>query len=101
MNCLVCELLIHLKLWQDQINKQNQIPRENSGMDTLPVIFGPISASLQIVSGIFSAGVCVLWKDRKIVLSVQVFKKNGDLMLPRTGIGPWRMSGLKQWLNQL
>lgn len=48
-------------------------------MDILPVIFGPISASLQIVSGIFSAVVCVLWKDRKTVLSVQIFKENRGL----------------------
>lgn len=49
--------------------KKNQIPGQNSDTDILPVIFGPISASLQIVSGIFSAVVCVLWKDRKTAFS--------------------------------
>lgn len=67
------------KLLQNQTNKQNQTPRENSGANTLPVISGPISASLQIVSEIFSAVVCVLWKDRNIVPSVQIFKKSEGL----------------------
>lgn len=49
------------------------------------MIFDPISASLQIVSGIFSAGVCVLWKDKTVVLSVQVKKNRGLIQGPPPG----------------
>ena len=67
------------KLLQNQTNKQNQMPRQNSGTNTLPVTFGPISASLQTVSEIFSAAVCVLWK-RRDVLSVQISRENRAFM---------------------